>query len=275
MDSVVGALIFILGACVGSFLNVLVLRFGYSERGGERSACMACGTALGAFDLVPMFSYAALGGHCRTCGSKISIQYPIVEVLTGLLFLLTYLQVSPLGAADELQFILLAGFWAAMVALVAYDMRHTLIPLPFVYGLFSFAALRVVVEVVRHGSGAPVLDALFGAVVSGGFFALIHFATRGRGMGIGDAYVAGAIGLMFGLEAGIVSSVLAVWIGSIVGLTVIGIQYVFQQLKLVGGKTHVTLTTEIPFAPFLALGALLQWSIGINLLALGLSISQL
>lgn len=273
MEYVVAALLFVLGACVGSFLNVLILRFGYTERGGERSSCMACGSVLGAFDLVPMFSYAALGGRCRTCGSSISVQYPVVEVLTGLLFLLTYLHISPLDSAGELYFISFAGFWAAMVALVAYDVRHTLIPIPFVLGLYAFAAIRVAVESVTSMSLVPTTDALLGALVCGGFFAVIHAATRGRGMGIGDAYVAGAIGLLLGLEVGIVASVLAVWSGSLIGLSLILSEYVFQRMRGVAHKTRVTLTTEIPFAPFLALGALLAWSLGIKLVTLGISLN--
>lgn len=270
MEVLVAGLLFILGASVGSFLNVVILRFGYSERGGERSACMACGTTLGVFDLVPMFSYAALGGHCRTCGSSISIQYPLVEVLTGFLFVLTYLQVGAGGVASEALFVLFSGYWAAMVALVAYDIRHTLIPLQFVYALYGFAALKVALTVFQSNSWLPLSDALWGAVVCSGFFALIYAVTNGRGMGIGDAYVAGAIGLMLGLEAGIVSSVLAVWIGAIVGLTLVAIQFVFQRILLAHSSKHVTLKTEIPFAPFLALGALLVWSVGIELSALGL-----
>jgi prepilin signal peptidase PulO-like enzyme (type II secretory pathway) len=76
---------------------------------------------------------------------------------------------------------------------------------------------------------------------------------------------------MFGLEAGIVSSVLAVWIGAVVGLTLIATQFVFQRLRLSSRAEHVTLKSEIPFAPFLALGALLAWSVSIPLSALGLS----
>lgn len=275
MDVLVAALLFILGASVGSFLNVVILRFGYSERGGERSACMACGTKLRAFDLIPMFSYAALGGRCRSCGSSISLQYPIVEVLTGLLFVLTFLKVETGTVLSEGHFVVFAGFWAALVALVAYDVRHTLIPLPFVYSLFGFATVRVLLDAVSAASWMPVADAVVGAVVCSGFFATISIVTRGRGMGIGDAYVAGAIGLMLGLEAGIVSSVLAVWIGALVGLALIAIQLVFQRLELWRGRGRVTLKTEIPFAPFLALGALLTWSVGIPLFALGLSTSLL
>lgn len=274
MDVLVAAFLFILGASVGSFLNVVILRFGYHERGGERSQCMACGTTLGALDLVPLFSYAALGGRCRTCGSGISIQYPLVEVLTGFLFVLTYLMVATGGAVNEFLFVLFAGFWASLVALVAYDIRHTLIPLPFVYALYAFGLLRVCLSVFETGTWLPITDAALGALVCGGFFALIYTLTRGRGMGIGDAYVAGAIGLMFGLESGIVASVLAVWIGSIVGLMLIALQLVFQRIQRVGGNRRVTLKSEIPFAPFLALGALLAW-IGITLNTLGLTLTIL
>lgn len=275
MDVLVAGLLFILGASVGSFLNVVILRFGYAERGGARSACMACGTTLGAFDLVPMFSYAALGGRCRTCGSSISIQYPLVEILTGLLFVLSYLKVSTGDVASEILFVLFAGFWASLVALVAYDIRHTLIPLPFVWSLAAFAALRPLSDAYLLGSAAPLTDALLGALICGGFFALIHAVTRGRGMGIGDAYVAAAIALMLGLEAGIVASVIAVWSGALVGVALLALAFVFKHLSVGAHSGHVTLKSEIPFAPFLALGALLTWSLGIGLDALGLSLSLL
>lgn len=250
MDVALYALLFVLGACVGSFLNVVVLRFGYRERAGERSACMACGKTLTARDLVPLFSYLALRGRCRHCGSSLLLQYPLVELCAGLLFVVSYAVVG--SDVYGIVFVATAGFWVSCLGLVVYDLRHTLVPLPFVYGMYGFAVPALLLS--------PAPNALWGALVCSSFFALISIATRGKGMGIGDAYVAGAIGLFLGLEAGVVASVLAVWGGALVGIA------------LMVARSHVTLKTEIPFAPFLALGAFCAWWYDLGIASLGLSL---
>ncbi len=135
--------------------------------------------------------------------------------------------------------------------------------------------LRVVNDVAQGSSRAPVGDALLGALVCGGFFALITALTRGRGMGIGDAYIAASIGAMFGLAVGVVSGVFAVWIGALTGVALLLVQAVFIQLQATRRWKRVTLKTEIPFAPFLALGALVASVTGIAppvLMALGISL---
>lgn len=244
----------LLGLCVGSFLNVVILRFGYTERNNPRSHCASCFAPLTVFDLLPVLSYVALKGRCRHCGSAISWQYPLVELVTALLFGATYVMLQPATLAQSVELLAFLGFWSALLALVVYDVRHTLIPLQFVYAVYAFALVAVLVRIV--GGGLPALmDALLGALIPGGFFALIHFATRGRGMGIGDAYVAFGIGLMFGVGGGIIAAVLGVWAGALVGLLVLLLQQVFPRGSLLVGGTRVTLTTELPFAPFLALGA--------------------
>ncbi len=262
MELVFGALLFIFGVCVGSFLNVVILRFGYRERGGERSQCMACGTVLRARDLVPLFSYLALRGRCRECGSRLLTQYPLVELATGLLFLMSYYMVG--YAFSGVLFVATAGFWVSFLGLVVYDLRHTLVPLPFVYGMYGFAALSFLLT--------PSMSALWGVFVCAGFFALLTAVTRGKGMGIGDAYVAGALGLFLGVEHGVVASVFAVWIGALVGIALMLCARICKHLF---GSTYgmrVTLKTEVPFAPFLALGALSVWWYNLGFASLGLSL---
>lgn len=260
MDLLASAVFFVLGVSVGSFLNVVVLRFGFNEPASTRSRCASCNEVLHPRDLVPVLSYVVLKGRCRSCGSKMSSQYPLVELAVGLLFVVTYWAIEPLGSITlVVPFLATLGFWAALIGLVAYDIRHTLIPLPFVYAMLLFAAVRIGADVYAQVSWAPVIDALVGAVVCGGFFALIHVLTRGRGMGIGDAYVAAAIGAMFGLMQGIVACVLGVWIGAIVGLLVLGLTRVFPRMLLESVGMRVTLSSEIPFAPFLAVGAVIAF----------------
>lgn len=273
MEYTIAGLLFILGACVGSFLNVVILRFGFSEKPSKRSQCAQCNATLRPRDLIPIVSYLALRGRCARCGSALTPQYPIVEVLLGALFVLTFVVTQ--SPFDPLLFIATAGFWTAMLGLVVYDIRHTLVPLPFVYALFAFAAVRVLEVMIVYQSFMPLADALIGAAVCGAFFAFITLATAGKGMGIGDAYIAAAIGAMFGLTIGVVAGVFAVWIGALFGLSLIATQWVFKQLAHKGVHRRVTLKSEIPFAPFLALGALVAWSTGfapVLLMALGVSL---
>lgn len=269
MDIAPLVFLFVLGACVGSFVNVAVLRFGFQERGGERSHCAACNGALYARDLIPILSYLTLGGRCRVCGSRISAQYPLVELLMGVLFVFTYLIAQPQDTIAYVMFATHIGFWAALVALVVYDIRHTLVPFQFLYGLYAFATVSVLVAAWGSQSITPLIDGISGAIAVGGFFTLISMATRGRGMGIGDAYVAGALGLMLGLGSGTAAGVLAVWIGALIGLILLALPHVFLSLRLLGMGRHVTLKTEIPFAPFLAVGALIAYATGIAPLDLG------
>lgn len=250
---------FLLGAVVGSFLNVVVLRFGFYERSSSRSRCASCSATLSPSDLVPILSYLWLGGRCRTCGSTLSIQYPLVELATGVLFALTY-ALLPFGTVPEIVVVLAhLGFWSVLVALVAYDLRHTLIPLPFIYALFGFALLALLARAATLELWFPVVDGVVGGLVTGGFFAAIYFVTRGRGMGLGDACVAGAVGLLLGLSGGVLAAAVGVWSGALVGLALIAVQRSFPHARVLVAGRRVTLKSEIPFAPFLAFGAVVAF----------------
>ena len=260
----------LLGVCVGSFLNVVILRFGFTERASQRSRCAACQSVLAPGDLVPVLSYFWLGGRCRRCGSGLSLQYPLVELSVGFLFCLTFLVHPPaLTIASYIVFLATLGFWAALVGLVTYDIKHTLIPMPFVWALGAFAAIVVLAQTVLVGTSVAATSAVAGALVCGGFFALIHFVTQGKGMGIGDAYVASCIGLMLGLADGAVASALGVWLGALVGVAALGVMQVFPNFHLTVAGTRVTLKSEIPFAPFLALGAVIAYVVPLSRILFG------
>jgi leader peptidase (prepilin peptidase)/N-methyltransferase len=253
MEYTLAAAFFVVGACVGSFVNVAVLRFGFSERDNPRSHCAACMAQLSVLDLVPVFSYIVLSGRCRRCGSRVSLQYPVVEIICGVLFATSVVVLGPyLAITDFLVLGTYLGFWASLLALVVYDIRHTLVPLPFIWVTLGF----VVVSVLLRGT---YVDAVGAALVCGGFFACIHFLTRGKGMGIGDAYVAALIGGMLGLVSGVWASALGVWIGAAVGVLLLAANKVFPHARLLLLGHRVTLKSEVPFAPFLALGAVLAF----------------
>src|SRR5258708_6429084 len=100
----IAVFVFIFGTVVGSFLNVLILRFNTGKTLGGRSQCLVCGKTLNGYELVPLFSFIFLGGRCSKCRSKISIQYPLVELASGFIFLFLFFRIfssfSPLSLFD-------------------------------------------------------------------------------------------------------------------------------------------------------------------------------
>ena len=235
---------FLFGLIVGSFVNVLTLRFGFRESSRPRSQCEACGARLSWFDLVPLLSSILLHGRCRACGSRIAPQYLLVELATGFLFLSVFLG-SPLSLQPAFLFAMVAHlvFWAVFVGIVSYDLRHTLIPLPFTLALIGAAVAVRVGEAFSVLSIAPVTDALLGAAALGGFLALVVLVTRGKGMGTGDIHIAAALGLLFGFWRGIEVMMLAFWIGALVGVVLLAFGKGFR------------MKSEVPFAPFLLIAA--------------------
>ena len=99
MTTILALIFFIFGLIIGSFLNVVIARFNSSKSLGGRSACMSCESTLKWYDLVPLFSFLALKGRCRTCKTRISFMYPAVEFLTGIIFTTLFLKFSALGGS--------------------------------------------------------------------------------------------------------------------------------------------------------------------------------
>lgn len=222
METASTLFIFVFGLLIGSFINVLTLRFGFQEMPRHRSACQACQASLRWYELLPLVSYLFLRGKCRTCGSTISIQYPLVEFLAGSIFAVSFVAMFPFPNGIHLfSFALLLFFWSAFVLLLIYDVRHTLVPVYFVIPLFISALLIRVIETAEYATLFPLYDAFFGALALGGFMFLIVIATRGKGMGLGDVYIALVLGLFFGLVRGIEVLTMAFWIGAVVGLLLI------------------------------------------------------
>src|SRR3989344_3275493 len=161
----VGALA--LGAILCSFLNVLVFRFNTGRGLGGRSRCMHCSHTLGAIDLVPVFSFIFLKGRCRYCSARSSLQYPIVEISAAILSLATYL-VHPAPAAFAFWLVV----WMAVLFIVVYDLRHSVIPWSASGLLLALAAISLFV------SFEPAFAALYPstlALVAGPLLALPLF----------------------------------------------------------------------------------------------------
>lgn len=226
-----------LGLAIGSFLNVVIHRLPRQESlVSPGSRCPGCGSALRWFENVPVLSYAILGGRCRTCRTGISIRYPLVELITALVFVWHY---AAFGWTPLLAVRLL--FAAALVALFAIDLEHHL--LPDAITLPGIAAGLLASLWLPPG----VLDALLGAVIGGGILWLIgeaYFRYAGEeGMGGGDVKMLAMIGAVLGWKLVLLTLVLSSVAGSILGVGLILAQ-------------RAGMKQALPFGTFLALGAL-------------------
>lgn len=253
--------IFLIGLCVGSFLNVVLFRTyeGQSVIFG-RSKCRTCQNVLEARDLIPVLSYVFLNGRCRGCHSVIAWQYPVIEIVAGLLFVLMYLKgswgMSVLLIPQEL-FVLLIRDWvfvSYLIVIFVYDLRHMLIIDRFTVPAMIFAVL------VNLWLGViPAWSIILGGLVLAFFFWTQFFFSKGTWVGGGDIRMGALMGFMLGLEQGLVALFLSYLLGAIVGAVL-----------LLSGK--VDRKTPIPFGTFLTVGttialfagpAILEWYLGL------------
>jgi len=224
--------IFFFGLLIGSFLNVCIWRLPREEsiiRPG--SHCPACSTVLGVRDLVPVLSWLFLRGKCRFCGEKISSRYPAVELLTGGLFLVTYLHY---GLTPGLVAALV--FSAFMVAITFIDLDHQII-LDGMLVLLAVCGLGLQLWIGSVGWASM----LIGAGVGGGLLLLLAILSRG-GMGGGDVKFAAALGFWLGWPGILLGLFLGFVLGGFISLLLL-------VTRLRGRKDF------IPFGPFIAIGA--------------------
>lgn len=201
-------IIFLYGIIIGSFLNVCIYRLPKKENiVTTRSHCMNCGYKLEWYDLVPLFSWLALGGRCRKCKTKISVQYPVVEALNGVLYIIVFAYYGV--SVETVLYCLLAS---ALLVLSVIDFRTYEIP----FGINVFIAALGCIRVITD------LSHWYEYVI--GFFAvsvvlyLIYFITKGRGIGGGDIKLMAASGLLLGWKCNILAFVLGCIIGSVIHL---------------------------------------------------------
>ncbi|MHB0977857.1 MAG: prepilin peptidase [Minisyncoccota bacterium] len=220
--------LFILGLVVGSFLNVLGLRWNSGLSIGGRSFCVVCKKKLHWWELVPVVSFMGLRGRCSECKTKISWQYPLVELWTGLVFITIPLLAIPI--------------FCIYVVITIYDLRHKIIP-----DALSYSAVVLAIIYRLSLGGSSLIDWFAGPILFL-FFASIWFLSRGRAMGLGDGKLALSGGLLLGFSQGLSAITLAFWIGAAVSLLIMLIFRLFNE------KERLTMKSEIPFAPFIILG---------------------
>ncbi len=244
-------ILFVCGAIIGSFLNVLALRFRSGISIGGRSQCGSCSKVLPWYELIPVVSFLALRGRCSACRAKISWRYPAGEILTGIIFATVYEPGSPWWVNG-----LFLAIFSLYVVIVIYDARHKVIPNSLAYAA-TFLAL-----ILSLGGQNSWLDWFAGPILFV-FFAVIWLLSRGRAMGFGDAKLALSMGLMLGAAGGFSAVILAFWTGALYGLALIVAGMLSPLLR--SGK-RITMKSEVPFAPFLVLGAWLALIFKLDLL---------
>lgn len=274
MDIFIPSFIFIIGLFVGSFLNVVILRWdsGKSIVFG-RSVCAHTGAPLPWYDLIPVVSYVVLLGKSRFSKKPLSIQYPIVELLTGILFAGVYLRVFSYGGFDfnvvsSVFFVLYTAIISILIVITVYDFYHKIIPDPLV---FSFSAISFLNLVFLYGielfSTPEGISSLLAAPLLAAPFALLWYVSGGRWIGFGDAKLAWGIGWMLGLLSGFSAIMLAFWIGAAVSIFLLALQKLYKtNFRFL--PRGLTIKSEVPFAPFLILGTLLVFFFNLNVFTL-------
>jgi len=236
MSIVMGIFVFVLGLLIGSFLNCLIYRLELRELKGEkrspfkgRSFCPRCGHVLSWLDLVPILSFLLLRGKCRYCSKSISKQYPLVELLTALVFLLIF---SHYGLLLTIYYLLIS---CLLIIIFVFDLKHFIIPDVII---FPAIIIALIFRVFFTESDYSFIGAGLGASL---FFLLIFLISKGKWLGFGDVKLALFMGLFLGYPQILVGLFLSFFIGAIIGIILI----LFKKKGL---------KSEIPFGPFLILG---------------------
>jgi leader peptidase (prepilin peptidase)/N-methyltransferase len=246
--------VFVLGLLVGSFLNVLVLRWntGLSIARG-RSVCFSCGARLSWYELIPVLSFAIQGGRCRSCRAKISWQYPLVELASGLLFMAALFL-----SRSSYEFLLVAALFSTYLAIAVYDLRHQIIP-----DAFSYAAGLITLGLIGldwHMTGSVDFYRIVAGPALFSFYGLFWLVSRGRWMGLGDGKLALSVGWALGLSQGAAATLLSFWIGAVFSLCLIAVQKLCKR-----GEGGLSLKSAVPFGPFILLGFLISALWGVSL----------
>ncbi len=230
-------IIFIFGLCLGSFLNVVICRLKTKESIiKSRSHCPDCHKVLKWHDLIPVLSFVWQKGRCRYCGQRISWQYPLVEISTGLLFLLVFnFQFSNFSQSPTFQLLNLIYYFfiiSVLIVVFVYDLKHYIIPDQVIYP-------AIVIGLIFNFNSSNFKNFILSALGASLFFFLIVLLTKGKGMGMGDVKLAFLMGLILGWPGIFAALIMAFFSGALVGMGL-----------LAAGKKKIK--SEIPFGPFLA-----------------------
>ena len=257
MNYLIYFFIFLLGASIGSFLNVLIDRLPQEKKITGRSVCDECGHQLSWYDLIPIFSFFLLKGYCRYCRKKISFQYLLVEILTGLMFIfvfLTYVKnIQEIYIWQNWLVILsLWGIFSCFIVIFFSDVKYHLISDYILLALFGFSFFLKLFYHSAEITKQFQID-IFSSLIVAFPIWLIYFLSKEKAMGLGDVYLAAILGFLLGWQKGFLALYISFVLGGITGLFLI----LFGRKKL---------KSKIAFGPFLVVGAFLMLFFGEGIL---------
>lgn len=231
----------IIGLAVGSFLNVLVYRLHTAEEMiSSRSKCPHCQNLIHWYDNIPVLSFILLKSRCRDCKQKISWQYPLVEIATGLLFaLIGWKFFSAESIESWISTVFYLFIVSSLITIFIYDWLYMEIPSPVLWVSIFITFVFNLWTGYTYGGDLAALAAFT-------FFFCLSFFSKEKWMGMGDAYLVILLGLFLGWPQILLAVFLSFLLGSVYGITLI-------LLKLKDIKSAV------PFAPFLILGTFIAW----------------
>lgn len=248
-DGMVYGIVFLYGIVIGSFLNVCIYRIPDQDSiVTGRSHCMNCNRQLKWYELIPVFSYIFLLGRCRSCKSRISIQYPIIEALNGIFYVLVFYIFGWKDSWSILTNVIYCFLVSALIVLSVIDFRTNIIPLGINIFIFILGLAATLLEYLGRGRS---MDAIinhgvgFGAVSL--FLLIIYYSTRGRGIGGGDIKLMAGAGLLLGWSL----ILLAFFIGCILASMIHPIRMRINHLSRV-----------LAFGPYLSAGIVLALFFG-------------
>jgi leader peptidase (prepilin peptidase)/N-methyltransferase len=247
------------GAMIGSFLNVVIYRYGASTIHKGRSICLSCGEKIKARDLIPIVSFIFLGGKCRYCKTRISAQYIYVEIISTALALLAYLQVKD---SESLLYIFshtiyYTSVFGILICIFLYDLKHKIIPDEFSFTLAALALLGLFFT--ETALIIPSLSALLAGPLLALPCAALFYVSGGKWMGLGDAKLFLGVGWLLGISLGLSAFILSFWIGAIVSLIIMRTS-----------KGNFGMGSQVPFAPFIIVATILVYFTQIDVLGISL-----
>lgn len=247
MDTYFLIVAFIMGTIFGSFYNVCIYRIPEKQSiANPPSHCYNCNTRLNPLDLVPILSWILLKGKCRYCKVKVSSRYAIVELLTGVLFALTYITFG-----YEIQTIYYVFLVSLLIIITFIDIDHYIIP----DNLILIGCITAII-VNFLGYGVPFIDGLKGALFAGGgvlvVTLIIEYVVKKEVMGGGDIKLYAMVGLFLGTKLSLLTILLSIYIGGAYGIIFI----IYNKVK------NREFSSMIPFGPFISIATLISMLYG-------------
>jgi len=231
--------VFLFGLVLGSFDNVAIFRIPEGKSlWAPRSFCPNCGYTIAWYDNIPVVSYLVLRGRCRNCSKSISWRYPLVELVSGLLFLAVFAKVGFQWTAELLPYLFMV---TVLIIVSAIDLQQQIIPNKVMYPSIVVALVAMGIVSLVRGDYHIITDSLVGFAVIAVPWALLSLVFP-RGFGMGDAKLAAFTGTILGWRSELIGFFIGIFLGAVAGV-----------ILMAGGKKGRK--SRIPFGPFLAAGA--------------------